>query len=318
MRGAGQFFKPIGQRRLPWAAIRPKGCLTRIAQVLAAVCCIIGFMTPETAASAAELRIGITQAMFVKDSLAYDRWANYLSDRTGQPVRFVYRKSYHEIQELLRRNDLDFAWICGYPYVRGTDAGFLRYVATPEFRGEPYYRIYLIVPASSPARSIEELKGGIFAFSDPDSVSFRSMIAGHLSQDRSIVDPNQIFRIHFFTYSHAETVKAVADRMADGGSVDGQVWEAISTESPELARKTRVIARSGAYGLPPFVASGRANESQISSLKKALLDMDKDKEGKALLGILQLTRFAHHGDKLYNSIRLDLDIPQPKVRRARP
>jgi phosphonate transport system substrate-binding protein len=288
--------------------------LARFALVLSAVFCVTGFMTPTV--DAAELRIGITQAMYVKDSLAYDKWARYLSERTGQSVRFVYRKSYHEIQELLRRNDLDFAWICGYPYARGTDAGILRYIATPEFRGEPYYRIYLIVPASSPARSLEDLKDGIFAFSDPDSVSFRALIAGHLSPDRSVVDPNRMFRIHFFTYSHAETIKAVADRMTDGGSVDGQVWEAISIESPELARKTRVIARSGTYGLPPFVASSRANELQIASLKKALLGMDTDKEGKELLGILQLTRFAPHGDKLYDSIRLDLDIPRSKARRA--
>lgn len=315
MRGAGQCFKLTGKYRLPWGGIRPGGFFARFVPVLATVLFVTAFMTTS---AAAELRIGITQAMFVKDTLAYDRWAKYLSEQTGQPVRFVYRKSYHEIQELLRREDLHFAWICGYPYVRGTEGGFLRYVATPEFRGEPYYRIYLIVPASSPARSLDDLKGGVFAFSDPDSMSFRSLIAGHLSQNKPVVDPDRMFRIHFFTYSHAETIKAVADGMADGGSVDGQVWEAISIESPELARRTRVIARSGAYGLPPFVASRRADESQIASLKKALLNMETDKEGKELLNILQLTRFARHGDKLYDSIRLDLDIQPPKARRTKP
>lgn len=308
-------FKMMGQYRLPWGGIRPRGFFARFVLALATVLFVTAFMTTP---AAAELRIGITQAMFVKDTLAYARWAKYLSERTGEPVRFVYRKSYHEIQELLRREDLHFAWICGYPYVRGADAGFLRYVATPEFRGEPFYRIYLIVSASRPTRSLGDLKGGVFAFSDPDSVSFRSLIAGHLGQDRSAVDPDRMFRIHFFTYSHAETIRAVADGVADGGSVDGQVWEAISIESPDLARRTRVIARSGAYGLPPFVASRRADESRIANLKKALLNMETDKEGKELLNILQLTRFAHHGDKLYDSIRQDLDIAPPKARRARP
>ncbi len=269
---------------------------------------------------AAELRIGITEAMFVKDSLVYDRWARYLSERTGadQPMQFVYRKSYHEIQELLRRGDLHAAWVCGYPFIMGSDAGFLRYVATPEFRGEPYYRIYLIVPASSPARSLEDLKRGVFAFSDPDSVSFRSLIAGRLSQGKPVASLDRMFRLHFFTYSHAETIKAVADKVADGGSVDGQVWDAVSIEFPELTAKTRIIARSGAYGLPPFVASPRANEREVLGLRKALLGMESDAEGRAILDLLRLTRFANHAEDLYDSIRTDLNIPLRKSARARP
>jgi len=299
MNGANGFFRLAAPMCLSGACVHMKAYVVRLLAALLIAGSMIGY-------ASAEVRIGITQAMFVKDSLTYDRWAKYLSRSMGQPVLFVYRKSYGEIQELLRQGDLHFAWTCGYPFIKGVQDGFLRYVATPEIGAEPLYRIYLIVPASSTARSLDDLKGGIFAFSDPDSASFRAFAAGQLSQGKPIMSLNQWFPIRFFTYSHAETVKAVADRVADGGSVDGHVWEAMAAILPELTRKTRVIARSGTYGLPPFVASWRADERQIAILQKALLDMNGDREGKSILELLQVTRFARHGDKLYDSIRVDL------------
>jgi len=300
MNEANGFFRLVCPMRLSLAGTHLKACIARFALWPLAALLIAGSMIGH---ASAEVRIGITQAMFVSDSLTYDRWAKYLSRSMGQPVLFVYRKSYGEIQELLRQGDLHFAWICGYPFIKGVQDGFLRYVVTPEIGTESNYRIYLIVPASSTARSLDDLKGGIFAFSDPDSVSFRAFVAGQLNQGKPIMSLDQWFPIRFFTYSHAETIKAVADRVADGGSVDGQVWDAMAVMSPELTRKTRIIARSGTYGLPPFVASWRADERQIAILQKALLDMNSDKEGKAILDLLQVTRFARHGDKLYDSIR---------------
>src|SRR5512146_3252404 len=78
-----------------------------------------------------------------------------------------------EIVDLLRDGKLEFAWLCGYPYVR--DRNHFRLAGVPLYRGEPLYHSYLIVPAGDmQTRSINDLRGKIFAFSDPDSNS------GHL------------------------------------------------------------------------------------------------------------------------------------------
>lgn len=275
--------------------------MSLVLRLLVVFLCLIFF----SGAARAELRIGITQAVFAKDALAFERWADYLSERMGEPVQFVYRKSYNEIQNLLKIGDLHFAWVCGYPYVKGTDAGYLRYVATPEIDGRPYYEIYLIVPESSLAKSLNDLKGMIFAFSDPDSVSFQALVRGRMAQD--VGDLNQFFRIHFFTYGHTETIRAVADQVADGGSVDGHVWEGIRRSFPEIARKTRIIGRSRSYGLPPVVASWRASESRIASLQRVLVDMKNNGEGRQILDLLQISRFGLYDDALYRDIRLDMN-----------
>lgn len=262
---------------------------------------------PAPRANADELRFGVTQAMFVKDSLLYDRWSGYLSERLGKPVRFVFRRSYHDMQEMLQRGDLDLAWICGYPYVKGQEAGFLRYVATPLFRNTPRYRIYVIVPAAGKAHSFDDLKGGIFAFSDPDSVSFRTVTAGYFTSGMPIADFDNYFRIHFFTYGHVETIRAVGDGVADGGAVDSQVWDALSEVSPELTRRTRIIAQTGDFGLPPVVASARLDKGLVNRVQVALLEMAGTPAGKNLLKDLLVDGFAPFPDEMYESIRLKLE-----------
>ncbi|HDK38638.1 MAG TPA: ABC transporter substrate-binding protein, partial [Thiolapillus brandeum] len=200
--------------------------------------------------------------------------------------------------------ELDFAWICGDPYVRGLKEGILRYVSTPMINNKPSYRIYLIVPAMSSAKTLEDLKGGIFAFSDPDSVSFQALVGGYLRSKREAIgELDSFFKVHFFTYNHVNTVMAVADKMADGGSVDGHVWEELTKQFPELTKKTKVIARSEHYGLPPIVASWRVKNHLVERMKSVLIDMNDNQNGLEILGHLQSSRFSDMDDTLYDSIR---------------
>ena len=36
----------------------------------------------------------------------------------NRKVEFVLRKSYQDVMDLLDSGGIDFAWICGYPYVQ--------------------------------------------------------------------------------------------------------------------------------------------------------------------------------------------------------
>lgn len=249
------------------------------------------------------IRIGLTKAVYVDESVAYDRWASYFSKKLSRPVKFIFRKSYNDIQQMLKWGEIDFAWICGYPYVMGKKEGFLRYVATPMIKNHSMYRIYLIVRADTDARSLASLKHKIFAFSDPDSVSFRALVKGEVGSERPIADLDNYFSIHFFTYDHVDTIRAVADHLADGGSIDSHVWKALIRVKPDLTRRVRVVAQSQEYGLPPFVSSIHVSHELHKKFRKVLLDMRKDAEGKAILDFLQMDGFFIQPSSLYDSIR---------------
>lgn len=250
-------------------------------------------------AQVAPVRIGLTP-VFLDDQAAFiEKWRTFLQSRLSRPVTFVQRGSYREIVDLLRDGKLEFAWLCGYPYVRARNQ--LRLVAVPLYRGEPLYHSYLIVPASdTKSRSLADLEGKIFAFSDPDSNS------GHLYPEyllaRQGMQPASFFAKGFFTWSHRKVVEAVASGLAQGGAVDGYVWDTLSRTHPELTARTRIVNESPQFGFPPIVASRAVPKRDIAALQQVLFGMVHDTEGTYLLDQLNLGGFVYGDDSLYDSI----------------
>lgn len=272
--------------------------------VLVAIAAIVAALVVPVAAhtQGGEIRVGLT-AVVVRENLRFfDRWADYLGRRIGHPVRFVQRKSYAEISDLLATNEVQLAWICGYPFVRTRDPEYLELMATPLFRGSPLYRSYIITHRDSPVQTIEELAGKVFAYSDPDSNS------GYLVPRSILVrhgfDPDRFHRLSFFTYSHAETVEAVADRVADAGAVESYVWEFLAMTRPELTARTKVLFTSEQFGFPPIVVRRDLAPALRGRIRDALLGMADDDQGRALLAELALDGFSTASPSLYDSIRV--------------
>ncbi len=251
------------------------------------------------AAVPAPLRIGLTP-VFLDDQAAFlDQWRTFLQGRLKRPVSFVQRGSYREIADLLRDGKLEFAWLCGYPYVR--DRSHFRLVAVPLYHGEPLYHSYLIVPASdTKTHSLMELGGKIFAFSDPDSNS------GHLYPEYLLakqgLQPASFFAKGFYTWSHRKVVEAVAAGLAQGGAVDSYVWETLSRTHPELTAQTHVVTESPPFGFPPFVASKSVSKRDIAAFQQVLFGMVHDDEGSYLLDRLNVDGFIYGNEHLYDSI----------------
>ena len=254
---------------------------------------------PTVARPLPPLRIGLT-AVFLDDQVGLmARWRSYLSTRLEHPVEFVQRRAYREIVEQLAQGRLDCAWLCGYPYLRHRD--FLRLLAVPVYRGRPLYQSYLIVPArDSQTRGLADLAGKVFAYSDPDSNS-GYLYVQHRLREAGLRAENH-FRRTFFTWAHSKVVDAVRTRLADGGAVDGYVWDVLDTHRPEWTAQTRIVERSPEFGFPPVVAAAGADPVASAQLQQALLGMTGDEEGRALLRELHLDGFTLADAGLYSGI----------------
>jgi phosphonate transport system substrate-binding protein len=244
-------------------------------------------------------RIGLSP-VFLDDQLRFlASWRAYLQERLARPVEFVQRRTYREITDLLLDQKLEFAWICGYPYVK--NRAELQLVAVPLSEGHPTYHSYLIVPGSDrDTHSILDLRGKIFAFSDPDSNS------GFLYPNYVLVTlaerPDAFFGKTFFTWAHRNTVEAIAAGLAHGGAVDSYVWETLKLQRPQLGVQTRVAASSPEFGHTPFVARRGVARSEWLALQRALIDMRESSDGVTLLSELNLDGFVPGSDSLYDGI----------------
>lgn len=268
-------------------------------RVLAFCCALALAGRPVLAADGAPVRIGLTPVFLDGQTAFVNTWRIYLEQRLARPVAFVQRARYREINDLLRAGKLDFAWVCGYPYVSNRDV--MRLLAVPVFQGKPTYRSYLIVPATDRnTSSIADLRGRIFAFSDRDSNS------GYLSPVYDLAQlketPNAFFARTFFTSSHRAVVQAVADGLANGGAVDGYVWEILALQHPELTAETRVVQKSREFGFPPFVASKAVTAEDTEAMRRTLIGMSGNAGGIELLRRLHLDGFIAGEDRSFDTI----------------
>lgn len=257
-------------------------------------------MMPATPAHAVQaLRIGMTPALLHTQHGLLGQWRLYMESQLKRQVVFVQRDSYRETIDLLRLAQLDFAWICSYPYVYLRN--YVHLVAVPLYRGRPYYRAYLIVPESKPRiANLMQLRGKVFAYADPYSNSgyfvprYQLRMAGE--------DPAKFFGRTFFTYSHRKVIEAVADGLVDGGSVDGYIWDSLNVVKNEITSRTWLVSQSEEYGFPPFVAHRAVSQEDVAAMQRMLITMRYDQQGKALLKALNLDGFTLSDDKIYASV----------------
>ena len=244
------------------------------------------------------IRFGIT-AVFLYDRLRMlGRWKSYLEAATGARVQFVQRGVYSPIIDGLRAGQIDVAWICGFPYV--LHAREFRLLAVPLWRGQPLYQSYLIAGRDSRAATLADLRGRSFAFSDPLSNSGYLYVRYLLAQQKLRTD--DYFGRTFFAHSHPNVVEAVAEGLAEGGAVDGYVWEVLAEVMPALTARTRVLQRSPRFGFPPLVAGAHVDAATRERLQRALLAMHESADGRAVLAELRLDRLEAGSPALFDSI----------------
>lgn len=244
-------------------------------------------------------RVGMTPAFLHDQYVVLEDWRAYLEKKLGHKIEFVQRDSYRETMDLLRLGKLEFAWICDYPYVHLKDQ--VRLMAVPLNQGKPLYRSYLIVSARDPhTQSLAQLRGKVFAYADPYSNTGYLVPRYQLHQMGE--NPDKFFSRTFFTWSHRKAIEAVASGVAQGASVDSFVWDTLATVSPELTARTRIVARSPEYGFPPFIAHPSARDEDFRAMQAALINMNHDAEGVALLRRLNLDGFTPGTSGIYKGV----------------
>lgn len=265
----------------------------------------MGTTALRTHAAEQTINFGLTPVFLTNDLELLTKLKSYLERSTGYAVQLVQRRTYEEITSLLLSGQLHAAWICGYPFVQYRDR--LSLVAVPVWKGKPLYQSYLIIPKDRAATDVEQLKGDLHAFSDPNSNSGYLVTAALLARQK--LRPEQFFRQTFFTYGHRNVVRAVAAGLAQSGSVDGYVWEVMSAIEPELTGKTKVLRRSELLGFPPVACtSAERDREAVLLINKALLGMKEDPDGRAVLDLLRLDGFSNEDASLFDSIAEEMTL----------
>lgn len=246
------------------------------------------------------VRFGATP-VFLDDQLGLiSRLKTYLSKAIDADVQFVQRRSYREISDLLIRDELEAAWVCGLPYVLNESKFNL--CVLPVYHGKPLYQSYLIVPESDTTTTrIGDLANTVFAFSDPQSNSGYLVPRAELARSNTV--PEAFFKKFFFTFGHRKVIEAVVVGLAQGGAVDGYVWDTLALQQPAAVKGVRIAWKSMLHAFPPIVTRRSLDVEIAQSLRRAFVDMDALPAGKDILKRFNLDRFEVAAPSLFDSIQ---------------
>jgi phosphonate transport system substrate-binding protein len=256
---------------------------------------------PQDTEAQKPLRVAVAAMISPKETFSYyQEMLAYIGKRLGRKVQLIQRKTYEEIDELFPKGEVDLAFICSGPYAARRNVYGFEALATPQVRGKPFYQSYLIVRKDSPYQSFQDLHGKVFAFTDPES-NTGSIVPRHWLAEVGET-PESFFKQTTFTYSHDNSILAVAKNLVDAAAVDGHQWEYYQRVNPVHTANTRVIRKSDPYGSPPVVASLKLDGQVKSSIRDLLLTMHQDPEGKQIIDKILIERFVPPQDEWYEPI----------------
>jgi len=232
----------------------------------------------------------------------YRRLVEYLEGQLGRPIHIIDKGSYQEFNALLKKGELDIAFVCSGSYVTGHDQFGMQLLVVPVApSGEKVYYSYLVVPTDSEATSMADLKGKRFAYTDPMSNT------GKLCPDHQIrlldEDPATFFSETIYTYAHDRSLDALIGGLVDGAAIDSLIYDYLAQTRSDITSKTKIIDRSAPFGIPPVVIRPDLPQPLRERLKQEFLQMHNNPEGAEILTGMMLKRFEEGDDSDYDSVR---------------
>jgi phosphonate transport system substrate-binding protein len=249
-----------------------------------------------------EIRIAIAPIVSPEKSMEmYEPFVDYVAGKLGMKPTAIYRPTYSETNDLVRYRQCDIAIVCTYPFIRGEKEFGMKALAVPQVNGERTYQSIIVVPETSRAKTIFDLRGKRFASADIMSTT-GWLFPAMLLMDSGEV-PGKFFGQHILTRSHDRSMQAVMDGFVDGAAVHGLVYNQMVEENPSILQKVKILTKSGPFGIPPVVAHPDLDPKLGQSIQSVLLNMHEDALGKPILKKLQIERFVIPDARLFDSLR---------------
>ena len=249
-----------------------------------------------------EFNVAISAITSPRISLIYyEDLISLISKKIKRPFKITQRKTYREVNEMLRKHQVDMAFICSGAYVVEKKISDLEILAVPLSNGTPFYQAFIIVNVNSSIEKFEDLKGKSFAFTDPLSNTGRFYAIKRIKEMH--LNADNFFSKIIYSNAHDNSMQLVSKNVIDGATVDGLIYNYIEKFSPEGTAHLKIIEKSEEFGIPPIVVPKNLDTDLKKELKSILLSLHKDPRGKEILDKLLIDKFVEGQDANYNSIR---------------
>jgi len=248
------------------------------------------------------LRIAFASVISPKETRqAYQHLVDYISQNQHCPAVLLQRRTYEELNTLMSNGDADVAFFSTGAYSAYHGKTPIEMLAMGQTNGSIYYQTYIIAAADSGITSFDQLRGKIFAFTDPMSYS------GHLAIDFLLLDqgtsPEIYFKRFFYTYNHDKSIWAVANHLADAASIDSQIYDFVMQTNPQLLEKIRIVDILPEAPTGPIVMRSDLPGREKDALRHLFYNMDQNPALREVLRHVIIDKFIAPAPALYEELR---------------
>ena len=238
----------------------------------------------------------------------------YLEQALGMKVTFVPSPDYSATVEGLGARRLDLVWYGGFTFVQarrrtGNAVALVQRAEDAKFHSK------FIVPARSKARTLNDLKGGTFAFGSISSTSGHLMPRYFLMKHG--IDPEKDFAKVSYSGAHDATARLIESGKVDAGALNESVLQKLFEEKKLDPSKIRVLWTTPDYVDYNWTARGDLDPLLLAKIRDAFLALDPAiPEHKVILDLQRTEKFIATSAGNYDSI-LEAAVASGLIRNSR-
>ncbi|WP_372597866.1 phosphate/phosphite/phosphonate ABC transporter substrate-binding protein [Amphritea sp.] len=195
---------------------------------------------------------------------------SYLSDKTGESIRFSTANDIPTFEKRLLTGEYDFAYMNPYHYTVFHQVPGYEAIAKQK---DKRIKGIVVVRKDSPLKELSELNGQTLAFPSPAAFAATVLPRAGMALDGINVTPQ-------FVSSHDSVYLGVSRGFFVAG---GGVIRTFNNTSPEVRDQLRVLWSTPTYTPHAIAVHPRVSKDKVEKIQQALLAMNNDPEGRALL-----------------------------------
>ena len=234
----------------------------------------------------------------------YDGLARHIESKLGIPVKLQVSTDYAGMITAMQFKHVDVAYFGPKSYVEAAARANAEATVMEVLEdGSMGYHGVIITRKDSGIKSMEEAKGKVWAFTDPNSTSGTLVPTVYFVKTMKI-DPEKYFSKVVYSGSHESSILAIKAGKIDVASTNDLDIERGNGKQWDTDKDFRVLWTSDLIPGSPMAYRKDLPESLKKAIKEAFLSYD-DKEG---LKKLKLKGFAATDDKTYDPIRDQMEV----------
>lgn len=224
-----------------------------------------------TALQAETLTFGIVPQQSAKKlAKLWTPICNYLSEKTGEKIQFSTAKDIPTFEKRLLQGQYDIAYMNPYHYTVFHQKPGYQAMARQK---DKKIKGIIVVKKDSPLKSLDELDGKNLAFPSPAAFAASVLPRAKMKADGININPK-------YVSSHDSVYLNVSKSLFPAG---GGVVRTFNNTTPKVREDLRILWTTPGYTPHAIASRPGLNKDIIEKVNKALIGMNTDPKGQALL-----------------------------------